>query len=54
MKKPEEQRVGFAPYDGKCYRCDRNIAEGKKAITLETLGDYIITGCQYCHYSFCD
>lgn len=54
MKKPENQRVGFAPSDGKCFRCRRNIAEGEKAITLETLSDYIITGCPYCHYSFCD
>lgn len=54
MKKPEEQRVGFAPSNGKCYRCERNIAEGEKGITLEQLGNYIITSCPYCHCSFCD
>lgn len=54
MKKPENQRVGFAPSNGICYRCGRNIAEGENGITLEKLGSYIITGCPYCHYSFCD
>lgn len=54
MKKPEDQRVGFAPSDGKCYCCGKNIAEGPNGITLEQLGDYIITGCPYCHCSFCD
>lgn len=54
MKKPIEDRTGFAPANGICYRCGRNIAEGEKAITLEQLGDYIITGCPYCNYSFCD
>lgn len=54
MKKPENQRVGFAPYNGKCFRCGRNIAEGENGITLEELGDYIITGCPYCNYSFCE
>lgn len=54
MKKPEYERVGFAPLDGKCWRCGRNIAEGENGITLKELGDYIITGCPYCNYSFCD
>lgn len=54
MNKSENLRVGFAPSDGKCFRCGRNIAEGEKAITFETLSDYIIIGCPYCHYSFCD
>ena len=54
MKKPVEQRVGFAPLNGICWRCGRNIAEEENGITLEQLGDYIITGCPYCHHSFCD
>lgn len=54
MKKPENQRVGFAPSNGICWRCGRNIAEGANGITLEKLGDYIITGCPHCNYSFCD
>lgn len=54
MKKPEYRRVGFAPLDGKCWRCGKNIAEGENGITLEKLGDYIITGCHHCYCSFCD
>lgn len=54
MKKPENQRVGFAPSNGICWNCGRDIAEGDAGITLEQLGDYIITGCPYCHRSFCD
>ena len=54
MKKPESQRVGFAPSNGICWRCHKNIAEGANGITLEKLGDYIITGCPHCNCSFCD
>ena len=54
MKKPVELRTGFAPYDGICWNCHRDICEGDKAITVELLGDYIILGCPYCHKSYCD
>lgn len=54
MEIPIERRTGFAPVNGICYRCGRNIAEGENAITVESLGDYIITGCPHCHVSFCD
>lgn len=54
MKKPENQRVGFAPSNGICWSCGRDIAEGENGITLEELGDYIITGCPHCNYSFCE
>lgn len=54
MKKPEYERTGFAPIDGKCWRCGRNIADGENGITLEKLGDYIITGCPHCNCSFCE
>ena len=54
MKKPENQRVGFAPSNGICWRCGRNIAEGENGYTPEDIGDYIITGCPHCHYSFCE
>ena len=54
MSKPIERRTGFAPSDGRCWKCGRNIAEGKGAITVESLGNYIITGCPHCHASFCD
>ncbi len=54
MSKPVEKRTGFAPSSGVCWKCHQNIAEGENAITLEKLGDYIITGCPHCHRSFCD
>ena len=54
MKKPEYERTGFTPVDGKCWRCGRNIAGGENGITLKKLGDYIITGCPHCNYSFCE
>lgn len=54
MEKEPQNRTGFAPKSGKCYFCKRDITQGEKGITLEQLGDYIITGCPYCHRSFCD
>ena len=54
MSMPEKERTGFAPNDGKCYYCDKLICEGDKAITVESLGDNIITFCPYCHKSFCN
>lgn len=54
MEKPIEKRTGFAPLNGRCYKCGKDITEGENGITLEDLGDYIITGCPHCHYSFCD
>lgn len=47
-KKYIERRTGFAPLNGRCWCCGENIAEGEGAITPETLGDYIITGCPHC------
>lgn len=54
MAEPIEKRTGFAPRDGKCYRCGKDITEGENGITVESLGDYIILGCPHCHLSFCD
>lgn len=54
MELPPERRTGFAPNNRICYRCGRDITKGENAITLEELGDYIITGCPHCHRSFCD
>lgn len=54
MEEPLETRTGFAPTNGICWRCKRNIAEGENGITLEKLGDYIITGCPHCHISYCE
>ena len=53
MERKPEQRTGFAPIDRRCWNCGRDItSEG--GITLESLGDYIILGCPFCHKSYCD
>lgn len=54
MERPLEQRTGFAPQNGRCWRCGNNIAEGEKGITLDELGDYIILGCPHCYQAFDD
>lgn len=37
--------------DGRCYSCYRNVFND---MTLEKAGSKHITGCPYCHTSFCD
>jgi hypothetical protein len=37
----------FAPENGVCWSCYRQIYE-------ELSGDSYITGCPYCHRSYCD
>lgn len=37
----------FAPYDGVCWSCYRQIYD-------ELDGLSFITGCPYCHRSYCD
>lgn len=54
MEIPVENRTGFAPRNGKCPYCGKDITEGDNGITLEELGDYIILGCPHCHKSYCD
>ena len=50
----------FAPYDGVCYRCGKNIykpiEKGKyiRGITVERAGSELITGCPHCKYSYCE
>lgn len=40
----------FAPGDGRCWKCGRQIYE---AISLERAGSSRITGCPHCKHSFC-
>ena len=54
MEKSVENRTGFAPVNGRCWNCGKDITEGENGITLEKLGDYIILGCPHCHKSYCD
>lgn len=49
----------FAPRDGICYRCGRNIflpTNGSHGavfgITVEQAGTRLITGCPHCNYSY--
>ena len=42
----------FAPTSwGTCYKCYRNIYT---IISVEEAGSHLITGCPFCHASFCD
>lgn len=54
MQREPQRRTGFAPLNGKCYYCGKDITKGDKAITVEKLGNHIITGCPYCNRSYCD
>ena len=40
----------FAPYDGICYKCGRDIYKNKTLEQCESL----ITGCPHCHWSYCE
>ena len=43
----------FAPADDFCPRCRRKIyAEG--GYSVEHAKNFLITGCPFCHYSFCE
>jgi hypothetical protein len=50
----------FAPYTGKCYRCQRDIYEQidhgiyKTGKSVESAGSSLITGCPHCSASYCD
>ena len=49
----------FAPRDGRCYRCGRQIYQQfkwpdghKTGISEQKASGCLITGCPHCHYSF--
>uniref|UniRef100_A0A6M3L165 Uncharacterized protein n=1 Tax=viral metagenome TaxID=1070528 RepID=A0A6M3L165_9ZZZZ len=52
----------FAPSDGRCYNCRRNIygqitsEDGKytSGYSVERASTSLITGCPHCHYSYCE
>lgn len=54
MEKPPEARIGFAPGMASVTTVAETLPKAKKGITLDDLGSYIITGCPYCHISYCD
>ena len=52
--------VVFAPLDGKCWRCKKDIYELHEhgdtytGIDIETATERIVSGCPHCNYSFVD
>ena len=48
----------FAPGNGICWSCHQNIysENGKKThgISVESAGNYLITGCPFCSRSYCE
>ena len=54
MELPPNRRTGFAPSTPRCHNCGKDITQGEKGITLERLGNYIITGCPHCYRSYCE
>ena len=47
----EKHLPNFTPRNGVCWHCHNNIYE---RVTLEQAGSDVITGCPFCHYSFCE
>jgi hypothetical protein len=47
----KEKLPHFAPYDGLCYACKRQIYD---RYTLDYCKNALITGCPYCQWSYCD
>jgi len=47
----KEQLPHFAPTDGVCWNCGKQIYTG---ISLEKASTQLITGCPHCHRSYCD
>ena len=44
----------FAPREGICFYCHRNIYTGPQAYTPEYAAMHLITSCPYCNHTFCD
>lgn len=44
----------FAPLDGICYKCHRQIYSGPAAISAEQAATSLVTGCPYCRRSYVD
>jgi hypothetical protein len=41
----------FAPDDGICFSCDKNIYD---KLTEEQVSTELITGCPFCNTSYCE
>lgn len=44
----------FAPGNGACPYCGRDIYDGPHGYTAKRAGSSLITGCPHCHHSFVD
>lgn len=50
----------FAPYDGECFYCGRQIYEARdlgdeiRGYTTKEASETLITGCPFCHRSYVD
>ena len=49
----EKEYPLFAPIDGVCWSCGKNIY-CVNGISVEHASNNLITGCPFCHRSFCD
>ena len=47
----EHKYPDFAPRNGICFRCRRQIYE---VISFQKASTKLITGCPYCCYSYCN
>ena len=47
----EKKYPHFAPHDGRCYNCSRQIYD---RITLCRAETDLITGCPWCNRSYCE
>jgi len=55
----EKDYPHFAPGNGSCYNCHRNIYtqwgdKYKSGYSVERASSELITGCPHCHYSYCE
>lgn len=56
----EKNYPDFAPSNGICWRCRKNIyseldhGSYKTGITVEQAATSLITGCPHCNRSYCD
>lgn len=56
----EKKMPHFAPRDGVCWRCYRNIYKPVNhgpyttGISVEDAGNRLVTGCPHCCRSYCD
>jgi len=47
----------YAPKSGLCWYCGKNIYFGyehnNSSYSVQAAGEQLITGCPYCHHSYC-